>query len=214
MCAHGLAVAVLDAHLALSVRTQVRQQTRAAGFRESLPDAMRGVNRERHVLLRLVAGEAEHHALVARALLVARRRRYALADVRRLALDRGDDRAAVAVEAALGRGVADVADHVLRDLAELGLGLAGDLAGDHDEPGLDERLARDTTVGIARQQRVQDGVGDLVADLVRVALVHGLGGEDVVLQHRAPLYPMRVAASKLKARPETSRVADRSERAT
>src|SRR5438105_10894380 len=64
--AHGLTVAVLDAHLALSVGTEVGEEPGTPRLREPLPDAVRGVDRERHVLLRLVAGEAEHHALVAR----------------------------------------------------------------------------------------------------------------------------------------------------
>src|SRR5438128_317104 len=115
----------------------------------------------------------------------------ALRDVERLPLDRRHDGAAVAVEAAL-RGVADVADHLLRDLAEFDPRLARDLAGDDHETGLDERLAGDAAVRVFGEQRIEDGVRDLVADLVRVALVDRFRREDVVLQHGWRIYPMLV----------------------
>src|SRR5262249_59611580 len=124
-----------------------------------------------HVLLRLVAGVAEHHALVARPLLLEQplARGHALGDVRRLLLDRDDYRAAVAVEARFGTRVADVADHALGDLAELHLALAGDLAGHHHEAGLDERLAGDAALGVLGEKGIDDAVGYLVADLVGLA---------------------------------------------
>ena len=87
------------------------------------------------------------------------------------------------VEAGLGRRVADVADHVLGDLAELDLAVAGDLARHDHEARLDERLAGDAAVGILGEKRVEDGVGDLVADLVGMAFVHRLGREHVILEH-------------------------------
>src|SRR5262249_56904657 len=91
---------------------------------------MGGVDGEGHVLLRLVAGVAEHHALVARALLLEQplARGHPLGDVRRRLLDRDDHRTAVAVEARFGTRVADIADHALRCLAALHYALAGDLA--------------------------------------------------------------------------------------
>src|SRR5207247_5325908 len=112
--------AVLDRHLALAVGTEEGEEPRAPRFAEPLPDAVRGVDGEGHVLPGLVAGVAEHHALVARALLLEEPLALgdALRDVERLPLDRRHDGAAVAVEAAL-RGVAAVADPVLRDLAEV-----------------------------------------------------------------------------------------------
>ena len=96
--AHGLAVAVLDRHLALAVGAEERELPVLARLAEALADAVRGVDGEGHVLLRLVAREAEHHALVAGALLLEQALALgdALGDVGRLPLDRGDDGAAVA----------------------------------------------------------------------------------------------------------------------
>jgi hypothetical protein len=56
--AHRLAVAVLDGDLALAVGQQEGQLARLAGLGELLADAMRGIDGEGHVLLRLVAGVA------------------------------------------------------------------------------------------------------------------------------------------------------------
>ena len=52
-----------------------------------------------------------------------------------------------------------------------------DLAGDDDEPGGQQRLDRDPAVRVLGEHRVEDRVADLVGDLVRVTLGHGLGGE-------------------------------------
>ena len=46
-----------------------------------------------------------------------------------------------------------------------------------DETGRDQRLARDPRVRVVRENRVEDGVGDLVGDLVRMAFGDRLGGE-------------------------------------
>src|SRR5438477_60399 len=129
-------VAVLDRHLALAIGTEEGEEARAPRLAEPLPDAVRGVDGEGHVLAGLVAGVAEHHALVARALLLEEPLALgdALRDVERLPLDRRHDGAAVAVEAALGGGVADVADHLLRDLAELDPRTARDLPRYDHEP--------------------------------------------------------------------------------
>ena len=63
--ARGRAVAVLDRHLALAVGPQVRDDARLADVRESPRQTVGHRDRERHQLLGLAAGEAEHHPLVA-----------------------------------------------------------------------------------------------------------------------------------------------------
>ncbi len=51
------------------------------------------------------------------------------------------------------------------------------LAGDDDQPGRDQRLAGDAALRVVRERCVEDGVRDLVGDLVRVTLGHRLGRE-------------------------------------
>ena len=55
-----------------------------------------------------------------------------------------------------------------------------DLAEDHDEAGRGRGLAGDAGVRILADDRVQDGVDDLVAHLVRVAFGDRFGREQVV----------------------------------
>ena len=67
-------------------------------------------DRQRHQLFGLVAGVAEHQALVARPARV-----HAHGDVGGLLVDGGDDRAGLVVEAVLGAGVAHALDGLAHD---------------------------------------------------------------------------------------------------
>ena len=118
LSATGLAVLVVEGDLGLPVGAQVRQDAGLADLGQPVGQAVRQPDRQRHEVVGLVAGVAEHHPLVAGALAVedvlARRAGAlleggvdALGDVGRLRVDRGDDAAGVAVEA---DGLAVVAD--------------------------------------------------------------------------------------------------------
>src|SRR5205823_4344478 len=49
------------------------------------------------------------------------------------------------------------------------------------QAGIDQRLAGYAAVWVVAQHRIQNPVGDLVGDLVRVAFRDGLGGEQVLV---------------------------------
>jgi hypothetical protein len=187
---HAIAVAHRD--LRLAVRAQVGDDVGAAHVGEALGELVGQRDRQRHELGRLARRVAEHHPLVARAGDVQSvvvggirpclvRRVHALRDVRRLLVDRVDDRARVGREAEIGVGVADLADRGARDVLDVDVGLCRDLARDDDEPRVHERLARHAPVGIVAHDRVQDPVGDLVGHLVRVTLGDRLRGEEVLV---------------------------------
>ena len=95
-------------------------------------------DRQRHELVGLARGVAEHHALVARAgeieLIVVGGVGPrlvglvdALRDIGRLLVDRVDDRARVAIEAVVGVVVADPAHRLARDVLDVDVGLGRDL---------------------------------------------------------------------------------------
>jgi len=65
---YGAAVLVAHRDLRLTVRAQVGQHAGFAHVGESPGELVRERDRQRHELARLVAGEAEHHPLVAGAL--------------------------------------------------------------------------------------------------------------------------------------------------
>ena len=177
------AVLVDDAHLALRVGAQPRDAAALALVREAAHQAVRPGDRRGHELRRLAHGVAEHHPLVARALLVGGAAVDALRNVGRLRAKAVLVVEGPPVEALLGAVVADIADDAARD--RLGIeprqDVLRDLAEVRAEARPDERLGRDVRGGVDRQRGVEDGVADLVGDLVGVALRDGLGGEDVAL---------------------------------
>ena len=122
--ADRLAVDIADGDLALGVRLQVEQRAGAAFFREHFKDLVGEIDRGRHeralfVDFALGAGEAEHHALVAGALLVAILLLLGIdahGDVGRLAMEQDLDVSAVIGKAILV--VANVLDHAARDVGD------------------------------------------------------------------------------------------------
>ena len=187
--AHRAALLVVfDGDLGLAVGAQIVEKTALAHLGEPARHLVRQRDRQRHELLRLAAGIAEHHALVAgavlqlgvRVLLALQRAVHAERDVAGLLVDVGDDAAGVAVKAVLGPVIADGADDFARDLRDVHIAARGDLAHDMDETGGNGRLAGDAAVGVLLQDRVEHGVGDLVADLVGMPLRDGFGSKKMM----------------------------------
>lgn len=156
---------------------------------------MRDVDRQRHELGGLVAGVAEHQALVAGALLVELVLVAldallvggvdALRDVRGLGADGHRDAAGGAVEALLRGVVADFEDLVPDELRDRRVGLRRHLSRDVHETRGDEGFHGDARGRVLGEERVEDRVADLVSDLVGVALGDGLRGEQTT-GHNAP----------------------------
>ena len=121
---------------------------------------MRHRDRQRHHLRRLVARETEHQALIAGALFLVQPLSLGdpLRDIGRLRLDRRQHRAPIAVETDLGAVVSDFDRRLPRDFHIVGACAAGYLAGQHDQPGLGQRLQRDARVGVLPDQRIEHGV--------------------------------------------------------
>ncbi|MNX73717.1 hypothetical protein D3C86_1051270 [compost metagenome] len=80
----------------------------------------------------------------------------------------------------------DAADRVLDLLLDAGSpvalrvhdALAADFAGQHHQIGRRQGLARHARLGVLGQEQIDDGVGDLVRDLVGVAFRDALGREE------------------------------------
>ena len=89
----------------------------------------------------------------------------------------------VGVEHVVVVHVADFADGLAGDLDEIELGLGGDFAADDDDVGFGVALAGDAAELVLREAGVQHGIGNGVANLVRVAFADGLGGKDKVFAH-------------------------------
>ncbi len=207
-----LPVDIPHGHLGLTVRAQVVKDLGLTHGREPLGETVSEVDRHRHQLGCLVAGITEHHALVTSADEIERVGFAALglerlvdthSDVRALLMDRGDDAACLVVEAEFRAGVADLLHGLADDSGNVHVRMRPDLAGHDDQTGGGERLASDADVlgagnralvghisligelGLAGDDRVEDGVRDSVAHLVRVAFSDRLRGEQILsLRHR------------------------------
>ena len=135
------------------------------------------IQRQRHVVLGVTAGVAEHHALVAGALVVGLGALHAAVDVGALLVQGGHHAAGIAVEHVLGLVVANVIDGFPDSGLDVHVGLGLDFAHHHDHARGAEALAGDLGFGILREELVQDGVTDLVGHFVGVAFGNGFGSE-------------------------------------
>ena len=163
--ARGLAVfVVLDRDLTLAVGTQIRQLAVLAHFGQLAAELVGQRDGSRHQFGGLVGGVAEHHALVASATSI-----HALRDVARLLVDGRDDRAGVGVEAIESIVVADGGDDATHQALKINVGFGGDFASDDDQPGGCQRFSGDAAVGILLQAGIQNGVRNLIGNLIRMA---------------------------------------------
>ena len=158
-------VCVLDSDLGLGVGTEPGKGAVVAGIGHGLVKLVGKLDGEGKVLGGLVGSISEHDTLVTgtkllESLLVVK----TLSNVGALLLNGNENVASLVVEALLGRVVANVLDGLADNLLVVNLGLGGSLASD-----LGER--------VLLEAGIEDGVGDLVSDLVGVALADGLGGE-------------------------------------
>mmetsp|Transcript_105754 Transcript_105754/g.227945 ORF Transcript_105754/g.227945 Transcript_105754/m.227945 type:complete len:217 (-) Transcript_105754:86-736(-) len=177
---------VLNGDLRLAVRTQPPEQAALAHISEHLAQARGHGVSQGHAVLGLIAGIAEHDALVAGTHIhVVLANVHATRDVRALLVDAHKDLAGLVAEA-LGVHarqvihvgvVADPGNGSTHDLVVVQLGLGRDLTRNHHHVVLRAGLAGDLALRVRGEAGIQHGIGDLVADLVRVALVHGLRGE-------------------------------------
>jgi hypothetical protein len=124
----------------------------------------------------LVGGISKHDTLVTgtkllKSLIVVK----TLSDIWGLLLN-GDQKVAGLVVEALGRViVTNVLDGITDGLLVVEFGLGGNLTKDHDHTSLGGSLASDLGEGILTQAGIENGIRDLISDLIGVALSNGLG---------------------------------------
>ena len=158
---------ILDSHLALGVGTKVAHQLAlAADLRQFVHDEVRQVKRQRHVRLGLVAGIAEHHALVARTLFLGICALHATVDVAALLVQRTEHATGRAVKHQLAAVIANLVDDIASRLHQVDVCLTFHLAGDNHLAGSDKRLAGNLRLRVVGEELVQDGVTNLVGNLV------------------------------------------------
>ena len=172
--ADRLGAVVFNGDLGLAVGAEVVEDAVAPRARQPFHELVREHDRQRHQLVGLGAGVAEHQPLVAGAARV-----HAHGDVGRLLVDRRQHGAGLVVEAVLRARVADLLDRRADDLLKVDVAGRGDLAGDDGEPGRHQGFAGDAAHRILREDGVEHGVGNLIGDLVGMPLGHRFGREQM-----------------------------------
>jgi hypothetical protein len=174
-----LVLLVLNSDLRLAVGAEQGQDAFLAHLGELVAEAGRERVGEGHHLLGFVGRVAEHVALVTGADVLGLSGALAnsLADLDRLAVELVEHLARLVVEALLHGVETNLLDGIAHDLLVVDLGVGGDLAEHHHEARAGARLAGDARLGVLREAGVHDRIRDLVRELVGVALVYGLRGE-------------------------------------
>ena len=177
---------VLHRDLGLSVGAQIVHQALLADLGQAAGQLLSQRDGEGHILLGLVTGVAEHHALVAGAVVQAvilyallhlQAFVHAQGDVGGLLIDGGDHGTGVTIKAELGAVIPDVPHHIPGHPGDVHIAVGGDLAHHMDQAGGHRGLAGHTGHGVLLQDGVQHRVGDLVADLVGMPLGHRFRGK-------------------------------------
>ena len=167
-------VLVLNGDLGLGVGPQPWDGAVAAGSAHLSVKLVCQLKGQWEELRGLISGITEHDTLVTgtellKSLVVVK----TLCDIGGLLLDGDENVASLVVEALGGVIVTDVLDGATDDLLVVKLGLGGDLTEDHHHTGLGCGLASDLGERVLSQAGIEDGIGDLISDLVWVALTDG-----------------------------------------
>lgn len=174
-----IVVLVLDSDLGLGVGSEPWEAAVVAGISHSLVELVREDDGQWKELRGLVSGITEHDTLVAsteilEALLVVE----TLSNVGALLFNGNENVASLVVKALGGIIVSNVLDGVTDDLLVVQASLGGDFAKDHDHTGLGGRLAGDLGGRVVLQAGIEDGIGNLIGNLVRVTLADRFGGKE------------------------------------
>lgn len=166
---------VLDRDLAFAVRTQIGQDFFLADFGELPRQAMRQICRHWHIGGRFIAGVAEHHPLISGTLLSFVRIPgfqgliHAHSDIRRLLVYAGDNAAGSPVESVIGGVKADLQNCLAGDLWNVHIRLRGYFTHNQNQTCIYRSFTGDPRLRVLLQDSVQNGVGNLIAYLIRMS---------------------------------------------
>ena len=132
----GLVVHIFHSHLGLAVGTQIGESAVLAHLSQTLGELVGQGDCHGHQFGGFIAGETEHHALVAGAgdKFIGFRTGLGLqgvihtqGNISGLLVDVGDNAAGISIEAVLGTGVADIPDHLTGNFGNIHIAGGGDL---------------------------------------------------------------------------------------
>ena len=170
---HALVV-VFHGHLALRVGAQIGHLlAHAADIGQHNQYFVGQGQGEGHIGVGFVVGIAEHHALVACALVHGVFALHAAVDVGALLVDGAEDAARFGVKLILCLCVANLADGATRHVLQIYVCLRLDFACHNDLSCRDKGLAGHFGIGVVGQKFIKHGIGNLVGHLVGVSFGNG-----------------------------------------
>lgn len=178
---HGTAfVFVLNGDLGLTIRAHPRAGAILTDDGEAVAELGRQHVGERHQRLGLIRSVAEHVTLVTGTNLFIRLGTHtvnALANVRGLLVEADEHLALVTIQTDVIRDETNVTADLSHDGFVINLRLGGDFTENHNHVGLRRRFARNLGIRVLFEARVEDTVGNLIRELIRVSFVDGFRGE-------------------------------------
>lgn len=178
----GSLVSILDGDLGLGVWSDPGNDFLNSALVDSLAESLGEQVGEGHELGGLIGGVSDHESLVSGSdILLLLLDVDGVSDLLRLLVNSDDDGGVLVVESLGDIIISDLLDGLSGDLLDLEVSLGGDFSENHAESVLDGSLAGDLGFGVLGQASIQDGVGDIVAQLIRMTVSDGLGGEKIVL---------------------------------
>ena len=184
-----LAAFIPQCDLALGVGLQKGRGLRMAVGRHRFQNLVAVIQGGGHQVGRIIGGVAEHDALIARAFILVAAGVNALRDMGALGMQIIFKAQGFPVETVLliadalhrfAHGAFNFFLRAGRPCAIFIDALAPDFAGQNHKLRRRERFAGDARFGVLGQEQVDDGVRNLVGDLVGMAFRYGFGREEVV----------------------------------
>src|SRR3990172_4002819 len=90
-----------------------------------------------------------------------------------------NDRAGVGIKSHSGFRISDIPDDLAGDILYFNVSFGRDFTADESKAGGHERFACNARVRVLCQERIEDGVGNLIGNLVRMSLRDGLRSEQI-----------------------------------
>ena len=166
---------ILDGHLRLAVRPEIRQNIALSGGRELHSQLVRKSDGKGHKLICLITGKAEHKALIARTAGVNTH-----SDIGGLFVDGGHHAAGLIIEAVFSTGVAYFFYCFTNYVGNIYVGFGGNFPCDNSHSGGDHCFAGNPAHRVVFEHCIKNRIGYLIGNLIRMPLSDGFRGKIVV----------------------------------
>lgn len=175
-------------HLRLHVRAQPAKLSRLPDLCLPFRQAVSELDRQGHHCIGLAACKPEHETLIPCTLVQIQSSSLvnALANVRRLLGEGYNDRATPTVKADGIVIVSNIDNRIAGNLAVVDPRIAGDLASQNDQPCLHQRFTSNARLWVGAENRIEDGIRNVIGQLIRMARADGFGREYELPSHGMP----------------------------